>query len=50
MKVRLPNGMIVEDDDIPKKYRKQNYVLEWSDDNGGIYVVTNKKQDVPLGG
>ena len=42
--------MIVEDDVIPEKYKNQNYVLEWSDDNGGIYVVTSKKKNVPIGG
>jgi len=32
---------------IPEKYKNQKtYVLEWSTDNGGIYVVTSKKKNV----
>jgi len=49
MKVLLPSGEIVEDDEIPRRYRTQGYVLEWSDDYGGIWVVTSTRRDVPIG-
>ena len=49
MRVLLPSGEIVEDDEIPRRYRTQGYVLEWSDDYGGIYVVTSTGGVVPIG-
>ena len=49
MRVLLPNGEIVEDDKIPRRYRTVDYVLKWSDDHGGIYVVTSTGGVVPIG-